>query len=358
MQKQKTFLILILLLISLISCTSTPQPAASPLSITDSNGRIIELESPPERIVIGGNGALMIVDALLSFPEGHERLVAYTKTNQGKGSFTEALLESSQASLIEDRTSVEAIAAYQPDVVLLKSYMVDLGNTLEEINIPVVYLNLETYDQYQLDLQNLGILLGNQTRANELLGYYTSIINDVEERILGVPEEGKPSVLFAYYDTKDGAVAIKVPPIEWAQTQILQRAGGLPVWKDIELDNKWTIISFEQIAAWNPEIIFLTSYFSNVDEVKQAIMADPQWKELKAVQNDRLIAFPQAFYSWDQPHTRWGIVQQWTAYKIHPELFTDFDFDQEAVDFYRLFYGWDEAKYVNVIQSRLQGDAQ
>lgn len=356
MQTKKPLLILIFLLLTLNSCISTPKTAASSLSITDSNGRIIELESPPERIVIGGNGALMIVDALLSFPEGRERLVAYTKTNQGKGSFTEALLESDQAHLIEDRTSVEAIAAYQPDVVLLKSYMVDLGNTLEEINIPVVYLNLETYDQYKLDMQNLGILLGNQIRADELLGYYTSIIDVVEERILAVPEEEKPAVLFAYYDTKDGATAIKVPPMEWAQTQIIQRAGGVPVWDDIELENKWTIVSFEQIAAWNPEIIFLTSYFADVDEVKEAIMADPQWKELNAIKNDRLVAFPQAFYSWDQPHTRWGIVQQWTAYQMHPELFTDFDFNQEAVDFYRMFYGWDEAKYIDVIQSRLQGD--
>jgi hypothetical protein len=84
--------------------------------------------------------------------------------------------------------------------------------------------------------------------------------------------------------------------------------------------------------------------------------ADSQWRELRAVKNGQLIAFPMAFYSWDQPHTRWGIVQQWVAYQIYPELFSEYDFLQEAESFYQLFYNWDEVKFNEIIQSRLQGD--
>jgi iron complex transport system substrate-binding protein len=348
-----------ILLFTLISCKKDPaEQTFSEITITDAVGRTISFSSLPERIVIGGNGALMIADALLAFPEGRQRLVAYTKTDQGKGSFTEILLPDSNAELIEDRTSVEVIAAYNPDVVLLKSYMSDLGNTLGEVGIPVVYLDLETYEQYQLDMRNLGQLLGNETRAEELLVYYANIVSDIEEKVADIPENEKPTVLFAYYDSKDGAVALKVPPLNWAQTTILQRAGGIPVWKEMELDQKWTVISFEQIAAWNPDYIFLTAYFENVDDVKMALIEDPQWKELGAVQNQQLIAYPMAFYSWDQPHTRWGIIQEWAAYQLHPEIFSQFDFTEEAIDFYQLFYGWNSEKYMDIIQPILQGDIQ
>ncbi len=344
-------------LIFLISCSNTQnEQNVSSFNIEDALGRTVEFDKEPERIVVGGNGALMIIDALLAFPEGQERLVAYTQTDQGKGSFTEALLPEGSADIIEDRTSVETIASYQPDVVLLKTYMKDLGDTLGQLDIPVIYLNLETYEQYQQDLQNIGVLLGNTERSKELLEYYDSIVSSVQEKSQDLKVDEKPSVLFAYYDTKDGAVALKVPPMEWAQTIQIQRAGGIPVWSDIELESKWTVIGFEQIAAWNPDVILLTSYFENVDDVKAALLADARWQELEAVKNDRLYAYPMAFYSWDQPHTRWGLVQLWVGYSLFPEMYSDLNFQQEAASFYELFYNWDEMKFNEVIESRLQGD--
>lgn len=357
MSKSKKLIFFFILLILLVSCTNDKdEQIVSSLTIEDALGRTVEFENEPERIVIGGNGALMIVDALLAFPEGKERLVAYTQTDQGKGSFTTALLPEGNAETIVDRTSVETIASYQPDVVLLKTYMKDLGDTLGQLSIPVIYLNLETYEQYQQDMQNLGLLLGNVERSNELLNYYASIVSRVEQNSQELKDEEKPTVLFVNYDTKDGAVAVKVPPIEWAQTILIQRAGGVPVWSDIELASKWTVISFEQIAAWNPDIILLTSYFENVDDVKSALLADSRWQQLDAVQNNHLFAYPMAFYSWDQPHTRWGLVQLWIGKTLFPELYSDLDFHQEAVSFYQQFYGWDETKFDEVILPRLQGD--
>lgn len=358
MTKYSFIFVLLILSVLAASCAipASSDQNQSSFSIEDALGRQVEFQSLPERIVIGGNGALMIVDALLAFPEGQERLVAYTKTDQGKGNFSEVLLADKDANIIEDRTSIEAIASYQPDVVLLKSYMQDIGNALEEIGIPVVYLDLETLEQYQKDINNLGKLLGNEERAQELLGYYTNIVNSIEQTTQTIVPEEQKSVLFAYYDTKDGAVAVKVPPMEWAQTVMITRAGGIPVWDDIELGAKWTVVNFEQIAAWNPDVIFLTAYFDNVDEIKLSLQNDSQWKELRAVKTGQLIAFPMAFYSWDQPHTRWGLAQQWVAYQLYPETYKNFDFHNEAVNFYRLFYGWDEAKYDEIIQTRLQGD--
>jgi len=61
----------------------------------------------------------------------------------------------------------------------------------------------------------------------------------------------------------------KVPPLDWLQTNMVEMAGGIPVWKDVPTDG-WTTITLEQIAVWNPKVILLVDYKGNaVDIVSQ-----------------------------------------------------------------------------------------
>ena len=50
-----------------------------------------------------------------------------------------------------------------------------------------------------------------------------------------------------------------------------------------DADPGWQQIGFEQIAAWNPDVILLVSYHTPVDEVKASLLSDPKWRELEAV---------------------------------------------------------------------------
>jgi iron complex transport system substrate-binding protein len=355
MRKYSIFLYLIIaVLISIAGCnpinTGTGESA---ISITDALDRQITFSDVPDRIVIAGRGTIIIVDALLAFPEGQQQLVAYAKTDQGKGSFTEVLLPELDTVFAND-ASAEEIASHQPDVVFLKTYMQDLGNSLELLSIPVVYFSMETYEEYQNELLTMGTLLGNTQRAEELAAYYADIVSEVEQKTQDIAE--KPTVLFLYYSSRDGTVAFNVPPLQWAQSEMVKRAGGNLVWSSIPLENNWTIVNFEQVAAWNPDIIFLTAYFDNVDLVKQQLLDDPQWQILTAVVSGQIYAVPTAFYAWDQPHTRWGIAQLWYAHNINPQNYLEFDFHILANDFYALFYGWSPDKYEQVIRPILKGD--
>ena len=354
---QKYSLLLLLLVVALLSMAGCnpiiPNTSDSTITITDALGREVTFSEAPEKIVIAGRGTIIIVDALLAFPEGQQQLVAYAKTDQGKGSFTQVLLPELDTVFAND-ASVEEIASHQPDVVLLKTYMQELGDSLELLSIPVVYFSMETYEEYQNELFTMGTLLGNTQRADQLTAFYADIITEVEQKTQEIAE--KPTVLFLYYSSRDGTVAFNVPPLQWAQSEMVRRAGGNLVWSSIPLENNWTIVNFEQIAAWNPDIIFLTAYFDDVDLIKQQLVNNPQWQTLNAAVSGQVYAVPTAFYAWDQPHTRWGIAQLWYAQKINPQNYLDFDFHILANDFYAMFYGWSPDKYEQVIRPIVKGD--
>jgi iron complex transport system substrate-binding protein len=163
-------------------------------------------------------------------------------------------------------------------------------------------------------------------------------------------------VLVVYYNSKDNAVSVNVPPLSWIQTTQVIDAGGDPVWKNAELANSWNTVTIEQIAAWNPDYIFVVSYFSPVNDVVASLKADPQWSELKAVKDNKIYGFATDVYSWDEADTRWILGLTWMASKLHPALFPALDITAEAQTFYKTLYNMDEATFQSKIVPLFTGD--
>jgi iron complex transport system substrate-binding protein len=257
--------------------------------------------------------------------------------------------------VLENNAGAEQIAALQPDLVLLKSYLAEsVGDPIEAIGIPVVYVDFETPEQYSRDLAILGQVFQNETRAAEVSAYYQAQAEQIQQAIRGV--DARPRVLMLYYSDKDGAVAFNVPPLGWMQTQMVQMAGGEPVWADANLTNGWTQVTLEQIAAWDAEQIFIISYNTDPSEVVAGLQNDPNWQVMQAVQENNLFAFPADLYSWDQPDTRWILGLTWLARRLHPELFPELVIVAEAQSFYQNLYGLDTVFFEQSILPTFKGD--
>jgi iron complex transport system substrate-binding protein len=251
--------------------------------------------------------------------------------------------------------AAEEIAAAQPDLVLLKSYMQEsLGDPLEQLGIPIVYLDFETPDQYERDLATLGQAFGDPERAEILWAYYAEILARVAEGTEGLTEMQKPQVLVLQYSDKGGEVAFKVPPAGWIQTQMVELAGGVPVWAAAVQGGGWAVVNLEQIAAWNPDQIYVINYFGSAVDVVTRLQSDPQWAELPAVRAGQLNPFVGDYHSWDQPDTRWGLGLLWLAQRVQPARFADVDMHAEAVRFYETFYGLDRTTIEAEILSRIE----
>lgn len=303
------------------------------------------------RLVVGGRGAALVVDALYAFPDLRPRLAATVKPDQGLGLFLAAVDADFPAKATLDRSAgAEAYAALKPDLVLLKSYMKpSLGAALEGLGLKTMYLDLETPEAYRADLLAVGEAFGQRARAAELAAYYDSLQADTERRVAGLP---RPRTLLV----QATAGGWEAAPAAWIQTRLVALAGGEPVWAGAVPGGGWARVSGEQIAAWDPEAVVAVSYAQDPGAAAEAFRTDPLLARLSAAKAGRVFALPQDFYSWDQPDSRWILGLRRIAAFLHPSAFRGVDPGAEAREFFRFVYGLDGARFDAAIAPRLRGD--
>ncbi len=332
---------------------------AAPLTLTNSEGRELKLNQSPARLVVAGHGSFMIVHAAALFPEAKERLRAAAGGRQLRGDNFDFLIKAGRVSpdlvLLGPEVGPEQLAPLRPDLVLLKSVSVRLGDALEKIRLPSFYFDLETPEQYERELVSLGKILGDAQRAADLVAYYRERRNIVSKRLADLPLEKRPRVLLIQASAKGGTLSFSVPAKDWMQTRLVELAGGIPVWRDAPTRSGWTVVSLEQAAAWNPDVILLVDYGEGSTEMAARIRGDRTWQKLDAVKHGRVWTFPRDFVSWDQPDPRWALGLMWAAKRLHPERFTELNLWAEVVNFYQ-WYGLNEAEVTAQIKPRLRGD--
>lgn len=340
-----------------VAPTPIAAPTAGPIVITDALGRTVKFDKVPQRIALTGRAFFMVLDALYFFPDAPRRVVGMPDITQSKNDFY-PLVDTylSQKKFFQgNEAGPEQIAPVQPDVVLMKSTNSKIGQALEQVKIPVVYVDLETPEQYTRDLAILGQVMGMPERAKEIDAYYKAQVERVTTQTKNLKDADKPRVLLLQYSERGGTVAFSIPPNAWMQTLLVEMAGGRAVWKDNPNQSGWTTVNLEQIAAWNPDIVLVVFYGGNSKDAVAKIKADTKWQALQAVKNNKVYGFPGDFYTWDQPDTRWGLGLVWLATKIHPTLFRDVNINQEIVKFYAL-YGFDQAAVQAKVMPVLTGD--
>ena len=333
--------------------------AGSSITLTDALGREVEFEQLPQRIVVAGRASSLLANALYLFPEASERIVAIENRNTQSASPILPVIDANadDKMFLEKNAGPEQISPAQPDVVVLKTYMAEsLGEPLEVLGIPVVYLDLETPEQFFRDITTLGELFGNAERAQEVQRYYQERLDDIDERTDSISETEKPDVLLLQYSDKGGEVAFKIPPASWLQTTMVELVGGTPIWTEASESGGWGIVNFEQIAAWNPDQVYVIYYPGDAKPITETLKSDPNWQAIQAVQEDQLFAFPGDFLSWDQPDTRWIMGLSWLFSKVQPELADGVNIMQEIDQFYEFLYRLDQETIEDEVISILNGD--
>ena len=365
MSQRPLLIILSLLLLTsltLAGCspttTATEQLTAPPstaITVVDALGREVHFPEPPQRIVSMGRGNFMVCDVLFMFPEAQTRVVAMEGRGMNVSDFLPFVDSTFNDKIVLERDSgAEQVAPHNPDVVILKSYMQEkLGKQLDELGIPVVYVELETPDQFFRDVKTIGQLFGNETRAEEIMAFAQGRVDQVTAQL---PEAtAKPRVLMLSYSDKGGEVAFKVWPETWMQTIEVQMAGGEPVWLEAAQGGSATVVNLEQIAAWDADKIFIVTYNQDPLPIVTQLQADPKWQSLRAVKNGELYGFPADFYGWDMPDPRWILGVTWLSKTLYPENFAQVDMQQEVETFFGELYNMDEENISQNIIPQLKG---
>ncbi|HZW02551.1 MAG TPA: ABC transporter substrate-binding protein, partial [Anaerolineaceae bacterium] len=217
--------------------------ASTAFTLTDALGREVTFAEPPQRIVIAGRATQLLVDSAYLFPEAVDRVVAIEQRLQSTDFIELVDPTAGEIEFLERDAGAEQIAPLAPDVVIMKTYMNEtIGAGLEQIGIPVVYLELETPEQFARDVRILGEVFGNAGRAEAIVAAYAERAGRITTAAADLAEAERPSVLLLQHSETGGEVAFEVPPAEWLQTTMVELAGGRPVWKDAALGGGWQVV--------------------------------------------------------------------------------------------------------------------
>ena len=347
--------------VALSTLAGVPRPAGAQgaLGVTDAAGRVVALDAPPRRIVVVGHGPFMTLHVLYMFPSARSRLVGLEEKGGGRNEFLPLVDSAFARRTVLRNPGPEEIAALRPDLVITRGPTLDaLGKALSQLRIPVLYLGLETPEQFARDVTNLGALLGDPGRARAINAFYETRLARLRAGRPGAA--ARPRVLLLEYNDRGGTAAVRVPARAWMQTQEVETAGGDPVWLDAATPTGgWTVTNVEQVARWDPDRIFLVVWYRlDPAQVLATLRADPQWRALRAVKAGALHAFPSDYFGWDSPDPRWLLGMSWLAKTLYPDRFADLDLKAEIHAFFGTLYGMDAATIDTHVMPRIRLDVR
>ncbi len=357
MTRKTVWSVLLLLFISFsfLSAAGTVEAqSALPETRTATDSTGVEVSVPPaiNRIAIVGKAALIPADALFLFETPRNAEVTMAKTNQGLGDFFSFLLdEPKDAERLGQTVGAEEILALNPDLILTKERnRASFASLIEPFGIPLYSLDLESADSWKEEILQLGELLGETGRSGEIVDFFTAKEKHVTDRTTG---SERPRVLVLQATSGDGITSFSVAPKSWIQNEIIRKAGGDAVTPESAAEKSgWSVVSFEQISAWDPDVIIIVSYRTGGSLYVDQILTSPLWESLSAVQSGDVYAAPSDFVNYLQSDSRWILGLQWLASTIHPQHFSDIDLDEQVRDFYRSLYGIEEETKLDELVNR------
>ena len=228
--------------------------------------------------------------------------------------------------------NLETLMQVNPDVVLAW-YMKNspAGCKTEEMLVPMgfrlVYISLDTLEDYPEAFRFLGRLLHREERAAELADYAQQTLNKIKAVRDAIPESDKVSVYYA-----EGMDGLSTECDASVHAELLALCGG----KNVHICPSRNIygmekVSIEQVMRYAPDVIISYEHC-----FYDAIFNDPRWQNIPAVQNHRVYQIPGPSLNWfDRPPSFMRFIGgRWLLNKLYPEKY-----DVNIVDETRKFYG-------------------
>jgi len=298
--------------------------------ITDMEGRSVIIPVPLQHVITVGSVPVQN-SFLLALGEGNTIInnlpESFKKQGRWKYQYVFAPNLDGEPSIQTTNSlpNVEEIVKMNPDVVFtMDKPTVDL---LEKSGVPVVYLSWVNDDDVKSLMTLLGDAYNKQDKANSYLQYFDDTVNRISATAEKIPENERKKVLYITYKTM--TIPHKIG--DWW----IEKAGGISV-SDAPRATESLQVDAEQVNAWNPDIIIV----STPDEI-DAILKDPKLADVTAIKNKAVYIAPMGAHTWANRGIETPLTVMWAAKTIYPEQFKDLDLEKETGDFYKEFFGYE-----------------
>ena len=314
--------------------------AAGPRVIVDALGREVEIPAEVNRIVAMGNAP-----RLCSYLQLADKFVT---TNQGDLSDTVfmAFGWAYRDNWLDlpiagaggyGNFNAEAILEAEPDVIIC-TYEADIVASLEEqTGLPVVSVaqGVLYAEDYEQSLRTLGEVCGASERAEEVIAFVNTCLEDLNDRTKDITDEDKPLILgsAATFRGGHGIQGVYVDHPVFSAVNAKDAAIGL----EKQYFDTGVEVDLEKILEWNPEVLFLDA--GNLVLVEAEYAENPDFfQQLAAVQNGQVYQWPNSTSS--SANLEISLVNTYYAGKVlYPEAFADVDFEAKAEEIFEFFLG-------------------
>ncbi|MBM3639250.1 MAG: ABC transporter substrate-binding protein [Actinobacteria bacterium] len=265
--------------------TAAPDTTASevtyPVTVAAANGDVT-LAARPTKIVslsptatemlyaIGAGDQVAAIDDMSNYP-------------------AESSAKASKLSGFEP--NVEAIAAYEPDLVVIANDIASIAQQLTSLNIPVwLGSAAATLDDVYAQVDQLGTLTGNAAGAQALV---TQMKDDIESALAGVEKLADVPV---FWELDDTYYSITSNTFVGA---VLTQFGFKSIADGVEAGNDYPQLNAESIISANPKVIFLADTKCCAQDAA-TVAARPGWSAVDAVTASNVVELD------DDVVSRWG----------------------------------------------------
>lgn len=300
-------------------------------SVVDHRGKTITFQKPPERVVTIVRSAPIIYRAV---DEKADNIAGMNKDSLTryftKGIYAEMLPEMAKlnASAAQDGfvPNVEAILAQKPDAVIQWNHDEKLIEPLERVGLTVVAWRCCT-EQDRLDYISItGAMTGRNDRAQAILKAQSDTLKALGDKVSKLDKSTLPTVL--HIDKVAGQIQVIANG-----SQDLSLSGVTNPAAD-KTGEWWRTIDFEQLLVWNPDIIVIPAYATDLNP--KDMFDNPLFASLKAVKEKRVYKQPVFARTPDAPEI--FLTSEWLAAVAHGADYAP-NFKKQILDVYQLIYG-------------------
>lgn len=221
---------------------------------------------------------------------------------------------------------LEGCIALEPDLVILPVRLKEVVETLEGLGINVLAVNPEDMDLLKETLEMIGLATGTEERAKKLISYYDEQTAKIKKRA----ENGKRPRVYLGGNSN----FLSTAPKKMYQNYMIETAGGTNVAADID-DTYWATISYEQLIAYNPDIIIIVP---SASYTKDDVTKDNKLSQINAVKNKQVYVMPDAFEAWDSPIPSSILGTMWLSSILHEDDYSFDEYKEDVAKFYKEFY--------------------
>jgi len=263
--------------------TSGAAAQAFPAEIAAPDGKKIVLDRKPEKIV---SLSASSTEALFAIEAGKQVVAVDDQSNFP--------VEAPKTKLSGLTPNVEAIAAYQPDLVIAQADANDMVAGLEKLHRQVLILSAaKSFDDMYAQFRLLGRATGHVSEAE---GLVKRTEQEIAKVVTGVQ---KPQQALSYYHELTTELYSSTSKTFIGQVYTLFGLKNIADAADTVDSGGYPKLSPEHILKSNPDLIFLADSKccnQNADTVK----GRPGWGTLKAVQGGHVVLLD------DDLASRWG----------------------------------------------------